>query len=637
MCGICGIIDFHQKLSSNKVEIVKRMNEALTHRGPDEEGNFQDSVCTLAMRRLSIIDVKEGQQPQYNSSKNILVFQNGEIYNFKELKALLLKRGFSFRNNSDTEVLAHLYEAEGEKMFALLKGMFAICIYDLKNKKALLARDRFGEKPLYYHWENQVLTYSSEIKSLLCNTQIERQVNPEALPYYFRTSLVPEPLTLLKGVQTVMPGHFIKIDANGLEEQKYYNLTYKVNADLKSDQEAIEFIRPHLLQSVERQTISDVPIGAFLSGGIDSSTIVALLQKKANKPIQTFNVRFEDQEYDESPIARKVAEFCGTDHHEIVVPNNDFSETIFWNIIDHVGLPFRDSSAIPSYFVSEAISKHVKVALSGDGGDELFGGYSLFQWYQKINAFKKIPEPLRQAGNVGLAISQKLPGFNKVSQLRKVKRAFQTSMQSDLDIPIALNSFFTESEIEELLAKEANDKPAYERLKAYPPESKDWTPLRKIMYYRTIHTLPANMLIKIDRMSMANSLEVRAPFLDPDLFNAAAQLPDDFLIRNGKGKWLIREIMKNELPREVFNHPKKGFSIPLYKYQNETFKKLARQLLFEENPFKEWWSKDYLEEIYHQGISHKKSNAQRSVFQSAHRLWMFMQLIGWAKRFEVEV
>ncbi|MEM9821554.1 MAG: asparagine synthase (glutamine-hydrolyzing), partial [Bacteroidota bacterium] len=553
----------------------------------------------------------------------------------------LQNRGHQFRTHSDTEVIAHLYEEYGEQMFGQLKGMFAICLYDIKKKVVLLARDRFGEKPLYYQWQNQVLHFSSEVKSLLAAPQVDRRLNETALFYYFRTSLVPEPMTLLAGVHCLLPGHFLKLSASGLEEKKYFHLTYQVDENIQSDEEAIALIAPILDRAVERQMVSDVPIGAFLSGGIDSSTMVALLQKKSSRPIQTFNVRFEDGAYDESPIARKVAEFCGTDHHEITIPNYDFEADIFWTIIDHVGLPFRDSSAIPSYFVTKAIGQNVKVALSGDGGDELFGGYSLFQWYQKIKASQKLARPIRALSHRGLTWAQHLPGIKQSSNLRKIHRALGTSLEDDGEIPISLNAFFTPSEITALfhprqILKAKSSQFEYAELKQYPREAQDWSALRRIMYYRSRHTLPANMLVKVDRMSMANSLEVRAPFLDPDLFAAAAQLPDRFLIRNGKGKWLIRKIMEKQLPSEVFNHPKMGFSIPLYKYQNKAFRDLAQDLLFENNPLPQLWSSPFLKTLFDEGLNTQQNSAQRSVFQSAHRLWMMMQLLGWARRFGVE-
>ena len=642
MCGICGIIDTRQTLpKGERDQLVQAMNTALIHRGPDEGGSYSDGFASLAMRRLSIIDESSGKQPIYNEDQTICVVYNGEIYNFKELRQSLQQKNHQFKTASDTEVLVHLYEEYGTEMLPMLKGMFAFCLYDSREKKYLLARDRFGEKPLYYHWNKKTFTFSSEIKSLLENSRIDRRLNAQALPYYFRTAAIPEPMTLLNEVYSLQPGHYLILTNESLEDGAYFKPSTSINDRLTSDEAAMEFIEPHLLKAVQRQTISDVPIGAFLSGGIDSSSIVALLQSQQSEQLKTFNVRFEDQEYDESPIARKVAKHCGTDHRELFIPNMDFEETIFWKIIDHVGFPFRDSSAIQAYFISEAIAKEVKVALSGDGGDELFGGYAVYQWYLKIRRFKSIPAPLRSALQGGLNVLSAMPGFGNSSVLRKIKRGVGTSLVPTAELPIALNEMFARDRIPGLfnglaLDMNANEYPAYPGL----ADNIDWkaaSPLREIMNYRLRHTLPVNMLCKVDRMSMANSLEVRAPFLDPDLFDAASQLPDRFLIRDGQGKYILRKIMPKHLPAEVFDHPKQGFNIPLFKYQNKSFKDLAQRLLFDENPWPDLIKKDELKKIYDQGISTVRSTASQSVFQSSHQLWMMMQLFGWAKRFNINI
>lgn len=636
MCGITGIIDWTDTMDAvERRRTLQTMNAALLHRGPDEAGELHDARCSLGMRRLSIIDQAGGQQPVYNETGDIGIVFNGEIYNFQTLKADLIQKGHIFKTVSDTETIVHLYEEYGTDGFVKLHGMFAFCLYDQKKELFYIVRDRFGEKPLYYYRQDRGISFSSEINSLLQDTRIPRRLNHEALPYYFRSSLVPEPLTLLAGVRSLLPGHFLRISAKEMTEETYYQPTYPSQPTITDEAEAIEAVRPVLERAIQKQTISDVPVGAFLSGGIDSSTVVAFLQKNSTEQLKTFTVRFEHQAYDESKIARKVADHCGTDHHEITVPNVDFSEAVFWKIIDHVGLPFRDSSAIPTYLITKAIAGHVRVALSGDGGDELFGGYDLFQWYQKMVNLKQIPSPIRGLTLGGLSLAQAIPGLNQVSLLRQLHRGIRTSLLPLNEIPIALNEMFTSKEMEDLqLADWRNFE--YKILKKYPAAFEDWSPLRRIMYYRLRHTLPANMLIKVDRMSMANSLEVRAPFLDPDLFNIAAQLSDELLINDGKGKYLIRKIMADALPDEVFNHPKQGFNMPLQKYQNSDFKKLAEKLLFNENPWPDFFSKSVLKNIYQRGLSTKKDTAQLSVFRASHQLWMVMMLLGWAKRFGVE-
>ncbi len=642
MCGICGIIDWTGTLAHDRRnQTAKAMNETLLHRGPDASGYISDQNCSLGMRRLSIIDKEGGNQPVYNKERDICIFFNGEIYNYQPLRALLQEQGYEFSTRSDTEVLVHLYEEFRVGMLSKLRGMFCFCIYDIKNRTFFLARDSFGEKPLYYHWDKGIFSFSSEIKSLLRNPQINRKLNKAALPYYLRTSLVPEPITLLENIYSLQPGHYLLLDANAPVQKAFFKPSYEKTIKLESEKDAIDYIRPKLVSAVKRQMVSDVPIGAFLSGGIDSSSVVALMQQNSEQRIKTFNVRFEDQSFDESAIAKRVAEHVGTDHREIVIGNLEFDESIFWKIIDHVGFPFRDSSAIPSYMVSKEISKYVKVALSGDGGDELFAGYDLFQWYKKIIHFKSLPLPIRSSMNFGLGFAQKLPVLKQMSLLRRVKRGVSTSLLPLDEIPVALNEMFNRKQLGLLLnntlANAELHKECFAMLKSYPEQIKSGSSLRKIMYYRLKHTLPVNMLVKVDRMSMANSLEVRSPFLDLDLFYASVQLPDHLLVKGGVGKYLLRKMMENDLPTEVFSHPKMGFSIPLHNYRNDAFQQLAKLLLFEENPWPELIPEDELRQIYEDGVREPLNAAQVSSFQAVHRLWMLMQLFGWAKHFKVKL
>ncbi|MEL7424175.1 MAG: asparagine synthase (glutamine-hydrolyzing) [Bacteroidota bacterium] len=633
MCGICGIVNFTNPApKEQRQSIVAAMNQAMLHRGPDEGGTHSDTFLTIGMRRLSIIDLEGGSQPLHSADGNLIVIQNGEIYNYRELRADLEQRGHSFQTQSDTEVLLVMYREYGTDMLSKLRGMFAFCLYDRVAQQVFVARDRFGEKPLFYHSHNGRLSFASELNALLQDPAIDRRLNYSALPYYLRTSLVPEPNTFLFDVQSLSPGHFLTFSRQGLRIQPYFTLDYAEARQFSSEDEAVAYIRPLLEQAVRRQTVSDVPLGAFLSGGIDSSTVVALLQQQSTQQIKTFTVRFEEAAFDESPIARQVAEYCGTDHHEITIPNYDFEPDIFWMIIQQVGQPFRDSSAIPSYFITREIRKHVKVALSGDGGDELFGGYALFQWYQQILQLRKIPRPVRQLGSGFLDGLTLLPGLNTASTLRKVRRVLKTSNLEAKDVPLALNEFYSGSVVDEVLGSQHH----YQDLKTYPSQTAP-SSLREIMHYRTAHTLPTNMLVKVDRMSMANSLEVRAPFLDPDLFAAAAQLPDDLLIRGGKGKYLLRKMMRKDLPASVFDHPKQGFAIPLYKYQNEAFAALANDLLLDNNPWEGFFPRPFLERALNLGLKHRRNTARLSVFQSAHRLWMLMQLLGWARFYKVKL
>ena len=637
MCGICGMIDLAAPQTDLRASYIDQANQAMHHRGPDEGGVYADDWGSIAMRRLSIIDLSGGTQPIYNEDGNLVIVMNGEIYNYRELREMLQAKGHQFKTHSDTETLVHLYEEYGTEMPKYLKGMFAFALIDRKQQRLFIGRDRFGEKPLFYYQNDKIFAFASELKSLLQHPQIPRKLNREALLYYLTISFVPDPMTLLEGIQSLPPGNCMTLDSEGKSKTwAYFEPDYRIDNALKTEEDVIAMLRPKLEQAVMRQKVSDVPLGAFLSGGIDSSTVVAMLQKNSTERIKTFTVKFEEATYDESHIAREVAEMLGTDHHEITIPNQNFTEDIFWTIIDHVGTPFPDSSAIPTFFISKEIRQHVTVALSGDGGDELFGGYPVFDWYRKILSLQKIPAILRK-GAVGLLdLQANIPGLNSISKIRQARRAFSASTVPPEALGMALHYMFEPREITKILSNGLADKLKNTQVEL-PQEWKSWTPLRQMMYYRLRYNLPLDMLVKVDRMSMANSLEVRAPFLDPDLFEASAKIPDQFLRRDGKGKWIIRQMMANDLPDSVFNHPKSGFSIPLHKYQNEAFVKLAESFFESKNPVVTLFDKAALREILRNGLSNQADNARHSVYKSSHQLWSLMQLFGWAERFNVTV
>ena len=634
MCGITGIIDLNKRLDATfRKETVAQMNAAIVHRGPDGAGFFNNEKTSLAMRRLSIIDLHSGDQPLWNEDKSVLVFMNGEIYNYLDLKKDLLAKGHRFYSNSDTETLVHLYEEYGNNFSSHLKGMFAFCLYDLKKDQLLISRDRFGEKPLYYHWKDQVLSFSSEVASLLENKKVPRLLNTEVLDYYLGAAFIPEPLTLLKEVKTLEPGHHMIVSKDKLTIAPYFSIDYSQNGNrISNTNEAVEYIEPFLRQAVSRQSISDVPLGAFLSGGIDSSTVCTLLQEQSSKPIDTFTVKFEEASYDESHIAREVAQRIGSNHHEITIPNQEFTEDIFWEIIDHVGLPFPDSSAIPVYLISKEIRKHVKVALSGDGGDEIFAGYPVFGWWKKIAKIEKLPRWARKA-----ALSVTNSGLLPLNQnrLRQINRGITASMKGEEGISLEIHRMFMDDEMHRIFAKKHDF--IFDQFIKTPTKFKTWSPLRKSMYHRIKHNLVTDMLIKVDRMSMANSLEVRAPFLDPDLFNASLRLSDELLYDGTTGKKIIREIMKDKIPDSVFNHPKSGFSIPLHKYQNQVYQALSEKLLNKTNPLFKVLNFAEVQKLSQATFSKQEDNSKTTIYRSSHQHWTLMMLAGWIQRFNIEL
>jgi asparagine synthase (glutamine-hydrolysing) len=627
MCGICGIIG-HTLSKSDRDETVQMMNDSIMHRGPDEDGFFSDNDCSLAMRRLSIIDLNTGKQPIYGNLKTALIFFNGEIYNYKELKIILLEKDVVFNTTSDTEIIINLYEHFGTLMLTMLKGMFAFCIYDIEKKEYFFARDRFGEKPFYYYQNGSDFFFSSEIRSLLVSDKVPRKLNRSLLGVYLSRNYVPEPYTLFQDILSLPPGNFLLFQNGQTTVSPYFEVEYKKNNAIKTMEDATDYIEPFLKNAVKRQMISDVPIGAFLSGGIDSSTVVALMQQFSDKPIKTFNVKFQTKGYDESKIAKRVAEKVGTEHYEIVVENNTFSREQFWKILRQVGVPFSDSSAIPTDIVTNVISKHVKVALSGDGGDELFAGYEMFDWTSSLHQLKNVPLLLRRSGVLAIRSINNIGLGNNAT--RRISKALQISELNTINLLQETHAMFDKKELSHIYTGNV------EFIDQLPAEWNRWSTLRKAMYYRIKYDLPLDMLIKVDRMSMSNSLEVRTPFLDPDLFEASATLPDRFLRTKGIGKLVIRKLMENDIPAEVFDHPKAGFSIPLHDFKNKEFRGLAEELLNE--PYMhELFNMEAVNAIMKSGLNDTKDSATGTIYRKTHQLWSLMMLSGWIQMYNVEI
>lgn len=636
MCGICGAKT--EQLGLSIVSTVTQMNAALHHRGPDEDGQFSQNNFSMAMKRLSIIDLDGGTQPIQSQDGTLTIVFNGEVYNFQEIRRSLETKGHQFKTHSDTEVILHLYEESGVDALSDLRGMFAFAIYDSKDDSIFIARDRFGEKPLYYSVGNkQGFVFSSEVRSLLEHPLIPRKLNHESLAYFLRTGIVPSPLTLFEDVQVLPTGCWMKWKAGTLEVKPYYTIEYQVNDELLDKDTAVEQVLDTLKKSVSRQRISDVPIGALLSGGIDSSAMVALLQSEVTDPVQTFTVRFSDSLYDEGLVARQVAEHLGTSHHEIMIEDSSFQEDDLWRIVDHVGLPFFDSSAIPMYLLSKHVGEHVKVAISGDGGDEMFGGYDNFQWGMSIEKGRQLPAFALRAGLSTLDSVAQLPLANRSNHIRRIRRGLQGAVASPHMLPIMVNSLFADHELQDLVRCPAILKAAtgdLPRLTELPDTANSWSSLRKLMYFNLKHILPDRMLTKVDRMSMAASLEIRSPMLDPDLANLSMQLPDNHLVNGKTGKYILREAIKSFVPEVVLQHPKTGFDIPLHKFHNNSYKDLISDLLLDPaSELGELFDKTAIESIVSDGLGTHQGHANKSLFRTNHQLWTLLQLSAWQKRF----
>jgi asparagine synthase (glutamine-hydrolysing) len=619
------------------------MNAALSHRGPDDGGQFDDETCSIAMRRLSVIDLATGHQPIENEDGTLSIVFNGEIYNFGALRKQLEATGrHIFHSHTDTEVILHLYEEHKAETPKLLHGMFAFCIYDRRDKSLFLARDRFGEKPLHYSVQNGAFAFSSEIDSLLQWPRIPRKLDFEALYYLLHLGYIPAPLCLFEGVKQLPAGHWMRWEADRLTIESFYEPVYKPNQYLQDERAAVEGLRATLVEAVKHQMMADVPLGAFLSGGIDSSTVVAAMQQATNRRLKTFTARFEYLPFDESPVARAVAEHLGTDHHELVITNKSFDEEDLWRIIRHFGQPFLDSSAIPTYFISREMRQHITVALSGDGGDEVFAGYPFFSHMLSVDRLALLPSPLLTAGVRTTQFASWIPLLQNLAALRKVRRAMQIARSSYNQRPGIMETLF------DLDGLQATVSPALESLwrkvsdvvsERILDSAKGTARLRQLMHYRVKFSLAEDMLAKVDRMSMAASLEVRAPLLSAEVTDFAMGLPEDLLIRKGVKKFILREVGRKWLPDVVYSHPKMGFAIPLHMFQNKRYMTLCKRYLLENSSpvIRHLFDREALGGIIARGGQGQFRKATMSTYRASHQLWGLLQLGAWACHYGVNI
>ncbi len=554
---MCGIAGFCLREGQAQLATVRAMCDTIRHRGPDDEGFHVDGGCALGMRRLSIIDLSTGHQPMSNEDGSVWVVFNGEIYNYQELRRDLIARGHQLRTTSDTEALVHLYEQHGPDLLPKLRGMFAFAIWDARRRRLFLARDRFGKKPLYYTARPEGLYFASELKCLRA-AGLPLEPDHEALRLYFQFGYIPDPHSAFRGVRKLTPGCWLAYEPNGVPaEGRYWELPV-ASAEGEPGVErdaALDRMREVFDTAVRIRMIADVPLGAFLSGGIDSSSVVASMALASSEPVRTFSIGFEEAAYNELEYAAAVAKEYRTEHHEIVVRPN--SVELIGKLSRFFDEPFADSSAIPTYIVSEFASRHVKVALSGDGGDELFAGYERFAAAKRTVWLDRLPAALRRFLAFAAA---RLPysAYGK-NYLRMISRA--PAMARYLE-----GNFAPYHLREELLEPEwmlPGDSAYLLRAFAGFLAPGECDIVTQAMYFENAVNLPGDMLVKVDRMSMANSLEVRCPMLDHELAALAAAIPHQWRIVNGKGKRFLLDALGHRLPAALLNRPKMGFAVPL--------------------------------------------------------------------------
>jgi len=560
MCGITGVVG---SLRTDR-STLQRMNDTLRHRGPDGEGAYWSDDAGLAMRRLAIIDVAGGDQPIYNEDGRVCVVYNGEIYNFLELRHELEGRGHRFATQSDTEVIVHAYEEYGVECVERLWGMFALAVWDSRQQVLLLARDRLGKKPLVYYADpHGGLAFASELQALLAHPSVPREVDPRAIDDYLTYLYVPAPTTAYRNVRKLPPGHRLVWHNGTSTVEPYWRVRFADKRRI-TEADAVDEFGTLLRDAVRRRMIADVPLGAFLSGGMDSSSVVAEMAELSTTPVKTFSIGFGERDFDELRYARQVAERFGTEHHELVVEPR--AAEILPTLVRHYGEPYGDSSAIPTFYVAQLTRQHVTVALNGDGGDELLAGYER-HWAARVAArYDTIPRFVRH-GLIRPLIPLVPEPRQRRAFLRRAKRFMTAAHLPVLDRYLHWVGAYTPSQKLALYSPDfvdllgGNDSGHWLREALAPEPHLD--PVDAVLRGDTLLYLPQDCLVKADIATMANSLEARSPLLDHRLVEFCAALPSSYKLRGRTSKWLLRRLMRERLPEDILTRPKMGFGVPV--------------------------------------------------------------------------
>jgi asparagine synthase (glutamine-hydrolysing) len=620
MCGIAGIVDSNSGSPIDR-ELIHRMCERIVHRGPDDEGIFVKSGTGLGMRRLSIIDVAGGQQPVFNEDSSAWIVFNGEIYNFPDLRPELEAKGHSFRTHSDTEVILHLYEEMGSDCVQKLRGMFAFAIYDERNRKLLIARDRLGKKPLHYALHNGRLLFASEIKSILEIAPELAEVNVRALWQYMNLGYIADPATAFKHIHKLPPGHLLEFERGEIKIRQYWDVPQYSTFDPGTEEECLEQLEQRLEEAVRIRLISEVPLGAMLSGGTDSSIVVALMARLTSGPVKTFTIGFEQADFNEAEYARMVADRFGTDHHELILRPNviETLETLTHSLEE----PFGDSSMLPTYYISCLARQHVTVALSGDGGDELFAGYdryrillkdrahSLPDWAGK--AYRSAIHPLLpyQTPGRNLAFSVSLPWDERyiegvtirafIREMKLLTPEFRSSAFDEGDPMRVLNSYLAKSPASDVLSR--------------------------ILYLDTKTYLPGDILTKVDRMSMLTSLEARVPILDQEFVEWVSALKPEWKMRGNQQKYIFRKLAERVgVPSEVLHRKKQGFALPLVHWMRNELKPMILDVLLDRQTLSRgYFSQKGLQRLLDEHFQKRRDHSAR--------IWRFLIFELWHRNF----
>jgi len=625
MCGICGLASSDERPGDR--ELLREMNDAIRHRGPDSEGSYIDQGIGMAMRRLSIIDVKGGDQPISNEDGSAWIILNGEIYNYPEMRQQLEGRGHRFKTRTDTECILHYYEDEGYACVQRLRGMFAFALWDRGRRRLLLARDRLGKKPIHYAVQNGRLFFCSELDGLLRALPMRPEIDLEAIDLYLSLQYIPEPRTVYQGVFKLPASHTLVWERGEVTIRRYWDYTYQPKITASEADLATE-LRSRLLEAVRIRLMSEVPLGAHLSGGLDSSIIVALMAELTHGPVKTFSVGFEEEGYSELLYARAVAQRYGTDHHEFTLRYEDLPTTLEV-VTKHFGEPFADASAIPLYHLSRLTRESVTVALNGDGGDEALAGYQRYWLDPLANSYLRAPRWFTQTLVPALARGlrddfTRPTGQSLPDGLKRLGRLAQADARAST---LRWGSYFSPKDRQELWRAEhweAFDPRNAEKLVIDAYERGSGSVLDRTLY-ADLHTyLPGDLLVKADRMTMAASLEARSPFLDQELIEWTARLPDRVKVRGHHGKHLLRRAFAGALPESVMNHRKQGFGIPLATWFRGPLLEWSRELLLASgSPLDTWLNKMPMQRLLDEHVQGKADHGKR--------LYALAMLAAWAR------
>ncbi|MFQ5601671.1 MAG: asparagine synthase (glutamine-hydrolyzing) [bacterium] len=620
MCGICGVTYFDREKMVTERE-VKRMCDVIYHRGPDDSGVLIDGSTGLGMRRLSIIDLNSGHQPISNEDGSIWIVFNGEIYNHLELRQELKKRGHQFRTQTDTEAIVHAYEEFGVDCPTKLNGMFGFAIWDQKKNTLFLARDRLGIKPLYYYFNHQMLAFGSELKSILQLKEVPREVDPQALDIYLTFEYIPSPYSIFQNIRKLPPGHHLTLKNGQISIKKYWELKYEEREF--NEREFEEQLVALLQDAVKIRLMSDVPLGALLSGGIDSSAIVALMSREMDRPVKTFSIGFKEASYNEASYARLVADHFKTEHHEFTIEANALELTE--KLIGHLDEPFGDFSIFPTYLVSKIAREYVTVALSGDGGDELFAGYDTYIANKMAQVYSRLPAFLR-GQLIEPSLSKISPTEKKKGLINRAKR-FVEGMRLPDDLQHTRWMIFLQQAEKSLLYSQdfqesITDFDTYEFIRKYFHRSSSRDTVNRQLYVDIHSYLVDDILVKVDRMSMATSLEARVPLLDHRFVEFTARIAGRYKLKGFDTKHIFKNAMRDILPSQILKRGKEGFSIPIKNWLKTDLKSLMLEVLAPQKIKNEgFFDSDYVERLTHEHLTGKDNHS--------HRLWAMMVFGIW--------